>query len=101
MFVYLDESGDTGFKFSRGSSRHFIVALVLVDDPEPLEDAVHSYRDSLRWASHWEFHFAKTDDKIREGFFRAIRGSEFAVRALIIDKTLIRAPELRKEETIL
>jgi Protein of unknown function (DUF3800) len=39
MHVYIDESGDTGFKFRSGSSRYFVVTLLLVDDPIPLHQA--------------------------------------------------------------
>jgi hypothetical protein len=48
MYIYLDESGDTGFKFRQGSSRYFVVALLLVDDPIPLHQEIHeSHRDNL------------------------------------------------------
>ncbi len=54
MFVYGDEAGDTGMKFRQNSTAFFVVALVIVDDPEPLSFTVDwSYpglvdSDSLR-----------------------------------------------------
>jgi hypothetical protein len=47
MFVYLDESGDAGFKFRQNSSRYFIVTLLLVEDPIPLQGAVDGLRAQL------------------------------------------------------
>ena len=34
MLVFVDESGDPGLKLDQGSSRYFIVILVLFEDPE-------------------------------------------------------------------
>ena len=39
MHIYIDESGDTGFKLKAGSSRCFVIALLLVDDPR-MEGAI-------------------------------------------------------------
>lgn len=50
MYIYVDESGDTGFKFGKGSSRYFVVALLLVDDPIPLHQAIHDVRLQLKGA---------------------------------------------------
>jgi hypothetical protein len=47
MYVYLDESGDTGFAFRRGSRRYFVIALLLVEDPIPIHQAVHDIRLEL------------------------------------------------------
>lgn len=47
MFVYLDETGDTGFKFDKGSSRYFVVTMLLVQDPIPLYTAIDDFRKSL------------------------------------------------------
>lgn len=32
--IFVDESGDTGFKFEKGSSRFFVLVLVIFDRPE-------------------------------------------------------------------
>ncbi len=51
MFVYLDESGDTGFKFRRGSSKYFVVTLLLVEDPIPVQIAIDELRSELNQSS--------------------------------------------------
>ena len=34
MLVFIDESGDTGFKVKQGSSKYFIISLVIFEDNE-------------------------------------------------------------------
>jgi hypothetical protein len=39
VLVFIDDAGDPGFKFARGSSRFFVVAYVVFDDRTDAEDA--------------------------------------------------------------
>ncbi len=32
MLIFIDDSGDTGIKFDRGSSRFFVISLLIFDD---------------------------------------------------------------------
>ena len=41
-YVYIDESGDLGFK--KGSSRYFIIAALIVDHPKPLNRIIKNMR---------------------------------------------------------
>ncbi len=34
MLVFIDESGDTGLKIDKGSSKYFVIALVIFEDHE-------------------------------------------------------------------
>lgn len=34
MHIFLDETGDTGFKFKRGSSTHFIIGYIVINDED-------------------------------------------------------------------
>ncbi len=99
MYVYLDESGDTGFKFHRGSSKYFVIALLLVDDPVPLHQAIHDVRLSLGKPETYEFKFTHAHHTIRQAFFHALRPYPFTVRALVVDKQRLEAPHLRKKGT--
>ncbi len=99
MHIYLDESGETGFKFRQGSSRFFVIALVLVDDSIPIHQAIHDFRLELGWPETQEFKFVSTYPAAREGFFRAIRPYPFKVRSLVVHKERLIAPHMRKKET--
>ena len=98
MFVYLDESGDTGFKFKQKSSRYFVITLVVVEDPFFINEAVDKLREHLGYDYDPEFHFFSTKPEIREQFLFAIRDLDFVVRALVIDKQRLPSPQMRKRE---
>jgi hypothetical protein len=99
MFVYLDESGDCGFKFRQGSSRFFVVTLLLVEDPIPLHSEVDAIRYSLGFSSRTEFKFSHCADDVKEAFLHRVCRNEFRIRALVIDKVRIAEPQLRNRDT--
>jgi hypothetical protein len=99
MFVYLDESGDTGFKFRQGSSRYFVITLLLVSDPIPFHGAVDQLRESLGFAPGNEFKWVNSADDVRWAFLRMLRRQDFTARALVIDKTLMTSSHMHKRET--
>lgn len=99
LFVYLDESGDTGFRFNKGSSRYFVITLLLVDDPVPFAAAVADLRKRLGFADGNEFKFYSASHEVRMAFMRMLRRQDFRARTLVIDKTLMTRPHLQKRET--
>lgn len=73
MLIFIDESGDAGFKFEKGSSRYFVVALIIFDDDLDAEEtalAIKKYRKSLNKSNQFEFKFNKANKKEREQFLR-------------------------------
>jgi hypothetical protein len=98
MFVYLDESGDAGFKFRQNSSRYFVVTLLLVDDPLPLQVAIDDLRKQLGFAEGNEFKFSSSSAAVRHAFLRMMLHQDFAVRALIVDKMSITHGDLKQRE---
>jgi hypothetical protein len=101
MHVYIDESGDTGFKFKTGSSRYFAIALLLVDDPIPLHQAVHDFRLRLRKPEEHEFKFVHTPHELRQAFFHAIQPCRYDVRAIVVDKAAPSRAECTQQGQIL
>ncbi len=99
MFVYLDESGDTGFRFKQNSSRYFVITLLLVDDPIPMQAAIDRLRESLGFSATNEFKFSNSPEDVRWSFLRMLRQQSFSVRALVVDKTLMTQPHMRKRDT--
>ena len=89
MLVFVDESGDPGLKLNQGSSRHFVVALVIFNDHEEAEavDArVDLLRREMRIHPRFEFHFNKCSRTFREQFLRAISPYEFFYYGIVINK---------------
>lgn len=99
MFVYLDESGDTGFKFRKGSSKYFVVTLLLVADPVPLHDEIDEIRKRLGLPDYREFHFVHCAKNIRYEFLKSISRFDFKVRTIIINKQLMTRPHMRNHHT--
>ena len=92
MLGFLDESGDTGFRFDRNSSPYFVVAMVLVSEEEAqnIGRTIEQLKADQRKPS-MEFHFAKTDDRTREKFFVAVGKHDFQVVASVCNKSRIQS----------
>src|SRR3990167_6551638 len=101
MLVFIDDSGDPGFKLDSGSSRYFVIACVIFDDNLDAEETalkIKRLRKSLKWRDEHEFKFNKTNKQIRLEFLDNIKGCPFRIRAIVTDKTLIRSTELKKNK---
>lgn len=98
MLVFIDDSGDAGFKLGKGSSSHFVIACVIFDDNLDAEESalkIKRLRRTLSWRDEHEFKFNKTNRSIREQFLNEVAGCNFRIRAIVADKALIRSHELR------
>lgn len=101
QLVFIDDSGDPGFKLDRGSSSHFVIACVIFDDPLDAEEvalAIKKYRRSLGWGDHREFKFNKTKKKYIKELLEIVSRYNFRVRAICIDKSLIYSHELKNKQ---
>jgi len=101
MLVFIDDSGDPGFKLHKGSSPFFIIALVIFDDnleAEKTSLAIKELRRKLKASDRYEFKFNKTNKKFKTAFFSAVRIFKFRVRAVVVDKKTIHSLHLRKNK---
>lgn len=101
MLVFIDESGDAGFKLPRGSSSHFVIACVIFDDNLDAEEAslrIKRYRRALGRRDDHEFKFNKSSKDVRMGFFEAVASCKFRVRAVVVDKGQISSNHLRRDK---
>jgi hypothetical protein len=92
MLVFVDESGDLGFKLDRGSSRFFTIALVLFEDAAAAlacELAIQTLRYELRLSPRQEFHFTHDDHERRLAFLRAVAPHAFMCASFTIRKVEI------------
>jgi hypothetical protein len=97
MLVFVDEAGDLGFKFSKGSSQFLIVTLVLFDNEEDARNCdlrIDLLRRELRLPEKFEFHFNQNSPEIRKDFLRAAAPYNFSYFAVVIDKNKFKMPEL-------
>lgn len=89
MYVFIDDSGDPGFKFEKGSSRFFVIACCVFETAEAAESAsaaISDLKERLGRPQHVEFKFAKTRLDTQVQFFDALSREDFFIRVLVIDK---------------
>jgi hypothetical protein len=101
QLVFIDDSGDPGFKIGLGSSAHFVMACVIFDDNLDAEEAalvIKKYRRELGWYDGREFKFNKAKKDIKLELLKRVSKTKFRVRAICIDKSLIYSPELRNKQ---
>lgn len=89
QYHFLDESGDPGFNDSESSSRHFVLAMVQMPERTPLRELA-LVRQTLHLPPRFEFKYHKTKPRQKVIFFKAIQSLAFRVRAVVIDKSVIR-----------
>lgn len=90
--VFIDESGDAGFKLDKGSSRIFCIAAVVFERTEDIittQTAIESLRARLGLKYTHEFHFNREPERIRARFCEAIATCPVTIRAIVVDKTRI------------
>ncbi|MFN3816263.1 DUF3800 domain-containing protein [Brevundimonas sp.] len=99
MLVYIDESGDAGFRLEQGSSPVFVAAMVLFADAD---DAAFTRRliegSAARRQHRGEFKFSKSRDIVRDQFFRAVAAAPFRLRAIVVEKSIIHSAYLRTDK---
>lgn len=93
MLVFVDESGDPGLKIESGSSRYFVVAMVIFDDHEEADAAdrrIGLLRREMRIDPRFEFRFNKCRRDFRIQFLKAVAPYEFFYRGIVINKDPIK-----------
>lgn len=101
MLVFIDDSGDPGFKFSKGSTSHFIIAMVVFDDELEAEKtavAIKELKRGLGYSEQMEFRFFKNSKNIRIKFLEVVKKFNFRIRCLVVDKSVIYSNELKSNK---
>jgi hypothetical protein len=89
MLVFIDESGDSGLKIDKGSSKYFTVALVAFEDNEEAtacDQRINLLKRELGWKENEEFHFNKNSNETRKTFLKAVLPYNFFYYGIIINK---------------
>lgn len=101
MLVFIDDSGDPGFKLDRGSSSFFVISAVIFDDfleAEKTALAIKELKRELGFPDAVEFKFNKSRKEVRERFLQTVNPSQFRIRSIIVEKSLIRSDELKQNK---
>ncbi|MHB1680763.1 MAG: DUF3800 domain-containing protein [bacterium] len=101
MIIFIDDSGDPGFKVGKGSSAVFVIALIIFDDPLDAEETalkIKRLKQKLNKSEKFEFKFNKCSKDFRCMFLDTVAGSNFRIRAIVMSKNNIYGKELRKSK---
>ncbi len=89
MLVFVDESGDPGFKFASGSSIFFIVVAAIFPDSfsaDACDRSIEELRRTLRLPLRYEFHFSHCSDRVRREFFKKVVTDQFQYHGFVLNK---------------
>lgn len=83
-----DEAGDISFRFERGASRYFVMAVLGTQEPDSLRDLLANVRQKAHLPKNFDFHFnSLASAKLRNFLFESLSERDFEVWGIIIDKT--------------
>lgn len=97
-YLFLDWSGDAGFKFGRGSSEYLIWALVSSTDYGRVRKGLVLLRRELELFPLFEFHYKQTPPDLRAAFFETLGGLPFSAEVLIVHKPSLPPSYARMKE---
>lgn len=101
MLVFLDESGDCGFKFDSGSSELFTCVGVFFADAfaaSACDRGIDELRGKLNLKRDFEFHFTNCHDNIRRRFLNAVRQEQFTYHGFILNKRQLAPGSFRNKQ---
>lgn len=99
MLVFIDESGDPGFKVDKGATPVFVAVMVIFRNGEDAAATQKAIAESEARRLHKpEFKFNKCDDRVRDAFFTVVRNCPFSVRAIVVRKDLIHSNRLKSNK---
>jgi len=93
--IWIDESGDCGFKFDKGSSKYLVIVAVYLTDGNKIEEVIDQLKLDLNLTRDYEFKFSRCRDKIREKFLNSIKGLPVGYKAIVVDKKKLSPLDLR------
>lgn len=101
MLVFIDDSGDPGFKLDQGSTEYFVIACVIFDDDlEALKVkvAIKELRRELHFPDNTEFKFFKSSSDVKRKFLEKVNGFTFRIRTIVIDKKIVKSNKLKTDK---
>jgi len=88
QLVFIDDSGDAGFKGA--ASSHFVVACAIFMDDLVVEEValvMRKYRRSIGWDDEREFKFVKMKKEYVKELLRQVSKFDFHISAVVVDKS--------------
>jgi len=102
MLVFVDESGDPGVKGKAGSSKVFVLTLIIFtdrDEANAVDDLIATLRGELGMHKLSEFKFNKLNQVRRIACLQAVRNRKFVFYSMVINKAKITSRGLSYKES--
>lgn len=89
QLVFIDDSGDPGFKDGTNSSNLVMAGAVFIDPEEAtrVNEEISTFRKSLGLKDDYEFKFRKNSKLVKTNFLKIVSKYHFEIYAVYIDKT--------------
>lgn len=87
MLILIDESGDPGVASKPGSSKFFILSMVIFENEEDANQCsknIERLKESIQWKG--EFHFKRNSKEIRKIFLKELSKQNFKYYSVVINK---------------
>lgn len=102
MWVFVDDSGDCGFKFDKNSSTHLVIAACVFETREAIEDAIRRVEaartvttpDGREFKRNREFKYSSSKEDHKDAFFNGVNQARYMVRAIVLDKRVVYSRRL-------
>lgn len=101
-FIFLDESGDLGFSFEKGSSRFFVVTIIFVEAKRSLEKIARKIHQGLRkkYRKVGILHAHREMPITRQRLLKALGTKECSILAVVLNKKRVYT-KLQDEKAVL
>ncbi len=85
-----DEAGDTSFRFNRGATRYFVIAIIGTQQPDALRSTLINLRRQCGLSDRYEFSFhGTTGRQLRSTLLKTVANLDFRAWGAVTDKTEI------------
>ncbi|MFT4147250.1 MAG: DUF3800 domain-containing protein [Micrococcaceae bacterium] len=81
MFVFIDDSGDPGFKFYKGSSNFLVITCVIFNQREDADETsskILQLKKQLGISPRQEFKFSQSRESVKSTFLKKISQHNFS-----------------------
>lgn len=98
VYAFIDDSGDPGFKLTEGSTVSLVIACLIFENSQHVEDAanaVREFRRSLGRRDMHEFKFNRANHQERVDLCRLAARQNMFIRAIRIQKDRLYSQQLR------
>jgi len=89
QLIFIDDSGDPGFKEGISSSAFVMAAAIFIDSEvaTKVNEEISKYRKELGWKDEHEFKFRKAPKRVKLQFLKIVNQYEFDIYAVYLNKS--------------